>query len=101
MQAVFRHRGTRRTTVGIDRLDESNAGLPGSEHDFGVGEGARTQHVHDEIVSQLVVRAWIVDELRSTFLLFGIYEPRTASTRTQRGGGDGLQPEVSLVVESG
>lgn len=85
--------------VGILGGDDADAGLSRAEHRRGVGERAGPDDVHDQVVGDLIVRARIVGELLSPRRLVGIDEARSAATRAQRGGDDGVDADGADVVE--
>ena len=80
--------------------DDADAGLAGSEDGLGVGESAGPEHVEDEVVCQLFIRARIVHQLVGTRLLGRIDEPGSSATGTQGGRDDGVDPGASLIIES-
>ncbi|KDA05208.1 hypothetical protein DC31_02090 [Microbacterium sp. CH12i] len=96
---VFAVRDGRAVAVGIHYLHETHASLPRAEHALGVCEGACTQHVHDQVVRELIVRPRVIGQRRSLFLLVRIHESWPASSRAQCGGQQRLDEQVALVVE--
>ena len=85
--------------VGIDDLDEPHAGLPGAEDALRVGEGTGAQHVHQEVIGELIVAAGVSGKLFGPSLLGRVDEARAATTRAQRGIDDRTHPGGTVVVE--
>src|SRR5690606_22290194 len=79
--------------------DDPDARLAGAEDRWGLGERAGAEHVEEEIVGELVVRAGIRDELVCAGLLRRVDEPRPAAAGAKCGGDDRIDPGVAFVIE--
>ncbi|WP_309067056.1 hypothetical protein [Microbacterium sp.] len=60
-------------------LHDAHAGLPRAEHGFRVGEGSGAQHIHEQVVAELVVGAVVGDEVGGAFAFVGGDEAGSAA----------------------
>jgi hypothetical protein len=79
--------------------DHAHSRLASAEHLGCRGEGAGAQDIHQQVVLQLIVRTWVVDDVgcRCAFVVGD--EPRSAATRPERGIDKSARPESHFVVE--
>ncbi|WP_230668266.1 hypothetical protein [Microbacterium sp. MEC084] len=83
----------------LEHRHEPHPGLPRAEHLLGIGERAGPEHIHEQVVLELLVRARVLHQRLRLRGLLAVDEAGSAESGSEPGGDEGLHPRGAFVVE--